>query len=262
MFIDPWGLAYRVSSNDLIAVDTGCGIYLGLPIEEFVPVITYNPYGGPIGESWEPKILWFNHLISYDKMSQGKYDAVKRMLEGKIDTSNQLERLDGLVTTAEFACNTVPFFDAAYKACYEKDLSGAAKSAAFEGGIYLISYGTVKIFNCALNKCAKLGTVVDDVAKQIPNKGIYEFPDLKAANKPYVGQSGNIPNRLQQHKQAGRLAPDVTPQVTPVQGGKTAREIAEHKRIQEITGGVPASKSNAVSNKRDPIGPNRKYLIE
>lgn len=47
-----------------------------------------------------------------------------------------------------------------------------------------------------------------------------------------------------------------------VTGGKTAREIAEHKRIQEITGNVPARYSNKVSNKVDPIGPNRRHLLE
>ena len=49
---------------------------------------------------------------------------------------------------------------------------------------------------------------------------------------------------------------------TEVPGGKTAREVAEHQRIQEKTGGVPASKSDRVSNKRDPIGPNRKDLLD
>jgi hypothetical protein len=44
----------------------------------------------------------------------------------------------------------------------------------------------------------------------------------------------------------------------PVGGGKTAREIAEHRRIQELTGGTRAANSPAVANKRDPIGPQRR----
>ena len=36
-------------------------------------------------------------------------------------------------------------------------------------------------------------------------------------------------------------------------GGKTAREVQEHLKIQEITGGVPARFSNRVVNKKDPI---------
>lgn len=90
--------------------------------------------------------------------------------------------------------------------------------------------------------------------------GRYEFPDKNAGDTPYVGQSSNIPGRLQQHEAAGRYTPG-TAVVTEVEGGKTAREIAEYLRIQEITGGVPARQSNAVSNRVDPIGPKRQYLI-
>jgi hypothetical protein len=87
--------------------------------------------------------------------------------------------------------------------------------------------------------------------------GIYEFPDQAAGGKPYVGQSGNISDRLQQHAASGRLKPG-TEATTPVPGGKAAREIAEHKRIQELTGGQRAKVSEAVSNKIDPIGPKRR----
>lgn len=91
--------------------------------------------------------------------------------------------------------------------------------------------------------------------------GIYEFPDQKAGGTPYVGQSGDLASRLKKHESTGRLKPG-TEATTDVAGGKTAREIAEHKRIQEITGGVPASKSDAVSNKIDPIGPKRQHLLD
>jgi RHS repeat-associated protein len=98
-------------------------------------------------------------------------------------------------------------------------------------------------------------------AKGIAKEGRYEFPDQAAGGTPYVGQSGNIPRRLGDHETAGRLKPG-TETATTVSGGKTAREIAEHKRIQEITGGVPASKSDKVSNKVDPIGPKRQDLLK
>jgi RHS repeat-associated protein len=94
-----------------------------------------------------------------------------------------------------------------------------------------------------------------------PKEGRYEFPDQAAGGTPYVGQSGNIPRRLRQHENAGRLTPG-TEETTEVVGGKTAREIAEHRRIQEITGGVPAGKSDKVTNKVDPIGPNRTHLLD
>jgi hypothetical protein len=91
-------------------------------------------------------------------------------------------------------------------------------------------------------------------------EGIYEFADKSADGATYVGQSGNVEKRLQTHAKAGRHEAG-TAQVTQVEGGRTAREVAEHQRIQEITGGVPAKDSPAVSNKRDPIGVKRKDLL-
>lgn len=66
--------------------------------------------------------------------------------------------------------------------------------------------------------------------------------------------------RLNQHEKAGRYAPG-SESAVEVPGGKTAREISEYRRIQEITGGVPASQSGKVSNKVNPIGPKRRHLL-
>jgi len=89
-------------------------------------------------------------------------------------------------------------------------------------------------------------------------EGIYEFMEN---GKKYVGQSGNIPKRLQQHLDSGKLDDINNVKRTQVLGGQTNREIAEHLRIQEITGGVPARFSNAVTNMKDPIGPARRHLL-
>jgi RHS repeat-associated protein len=94
-----------------------------------------------------------------------------------------------------------------------------------------------------------------------PKEGIYEFPDQVGGGTPYVGQSGDIPKRLATHEKAGRLLPG-TETTTPIEGGKTAREIAEHTRIQELTGGEPAKGSPNVTNKVDPIGPRRQHLLK
>jgi RHS repeat-associated protein len=91
-------------------------------------------------------------------------------------------------------------------------------------------------------------------------EGIYEFHDQTAQLKPYVGQSANVPNRLGQHVDAGRLIPG-TAKTTAVPGGKLAREIAEHNRIQQLTGGQRAKTSSAVANKCDPIGPKRRETL-
>jgi RHS repeat-associated protein len=112
-----------------------------------------------------------------------------------------------------------------------------------------------------LARIAKGADKASDAAKGAKTAGRYEFPDKKNGDKPYVGQSCNCERRLDQHQQAGRYEPG-TASVTPVEGGKTAREVSEHNRIQEITGGVPARQSDAVSNKVDPIGPARSHLLD
>ena len=110
-------------------------------------------------------------------------------------------------------------------------------------------------FGSKAKQLAKSRGVTNDV-----KEGIYEFTDT--AGKKYCGQSCNIPQRLKQHEKSGKLDPEQSVEITEVLGGKTTREIAEHKRIQEITGGVPARFSDKVSNKVDPIGPNRSHLLE
>ena len=90
-------------------------------------------------------------------------------------------------------------------------------------------------------------------------EGIYEFAEDGAT---YVGQSSNISKRLQQHVRSGRLDNVSEATTTEVLGGKTAREIAEHRRIQEITSGVPARQSASVTNNVDPIGPKRRNLLD
>lgn len=75
-------------------------------------------------------------------------------------------------------------------------------------------------------------------------------------------QIPQVNNILDQHVKSGKLDTNQSASTTEVLGGKTAREIAEHKRIQEITGGVPARFSDKVSNKVDPIGPNRRHLLD
>lgn len=94
-----------------------------------------------------------------------------------------------------------------------------------------------------------------------PKEGIYEFPDQASDGTTYVGQSEDIARRLNQHESAGRLEPG-TETTTPVPGGKTAREIAEHRRIQQLANGRRAKASSEVSNKRDPIGPARQHLLD
>lgn len=99
----------------------------------------------------------------------------------------------------------------------------------------------------------------DNVAKG--KSGIYAFPDQTTGGKTYVGQSGDLDKRLGNHESTGRLKPGTETKME-VAGDKTGREVAEHNRIQEIPGGNPASRSDAVSNKVDLIGPKRQHLLD
>lgn len=96
-------------------------------------------------------------------------------------------------------------------------------------------------------------------AKEV-KEGVYEFVD--STGKPYVGQTKDIPRRIKDHIKSGKLPEGTKVKTTEVKGGKTAREIAEHKRIQELTGGDPARRSPDVSSLRDPVGPARRHLLE
>lgn len=51
------------------------------------------------------------------------------------------------------------------------------------------------------------------------------------------------------------LKPWPKQKITPVEGGKTAREVAEQKRINEL-GGV-----TNLENKVNPIGPRRQHIM-
>ena len=91
-------------------------------------------------------------------------------------------------------------------------------------------------------------------------EGIYEV--VTREGLPYVGQSGNIDARLAAHVASAKITPEAAANATrtKVLGGKTAREVAEQQRINEITNGVGASHP-AIANQRNPIGPRRQHLL-
>jgi hypothetical protein len=90
---------------------------------------------------------------------------------------------------------------------------------------------------------------------RVIEEGIYEF--TATSGNLYVGQSGQITQRLLQHIRSGKLAAaDVTSvSRTEVLGGKTAREITEQRRINQL-GGIAN-----LENKVNPIGPARRHLL-
>ncbi len=94
-------------------------------------------------------------------------------------------------------------------------------------------------------------------AKAVPNEGIFVIRN--AADKVYVGQSGNITSRLGQHVSTGKFtqAEVDAAERFEVLGGKTAREIQEQLKLDSF-GGRDAS---GVLNKVNPIGDRRLSLM-
>jgi RHS repeat-associated protein len=102
---------------------------------------------------------------------------------------------------------------------------------------------------------APLAVVSISSKATVAEEGIYEFQ--AASGKTYVGQSGQISERLVQHLKSGKLAASDATAVarTEVLGGKTAREVAEQVRINKL-GGI-----ENLENKVNPIGANRQDLL-
>jgi RHS repeat-associated protein len=92
-------------------------------------------------------------------------------------------------------------------------------------------------------------------AKTAVKEGIYEF--VSETGEIYVGQSGRIGERLFKDHLGGKLLPENihTIKVREVLGGKTAREIQEQIRINEL-GGI-----GKLRNERNAIGPTRQHLM-
>jgi RHS repeat-associated protein len=105
------------------------------------------------------------------------------------------------------------------------------------------------------------GAVGKTAGEAVPKEGIYEGPDATAPGRRYVGQSGDIPNRLNQHEASGKFPEGTKVSTTEVKGGKTAREVAEHNRVQQL-GGVRSQPGSQTSNIRNPIGKNRQHLLK
>jgi RHS repeat-associated protein len=185
--------------------------------------------------------------------SVGTSELINAPVDGITNTVNGLRGLPGKIS------------DDVQKFADNPSVSGAFDLVEDAANVALLAKSAKSVHQQAQASLPTGGTVVYSgipIKRNAANKGgIYEFPDQKAGGTLYVGQSSNFISRLKKHESAGRLNRG-TEATTDVAGGKTAREIAEHKRIQEITGGVPASKSDAVSNKVDPIGPRRQHLLD
>ncbi len=108
---------------------------------------------------------------------------------------------------------------------------------------------------------AEGATAAGETGISVPKEGIYEGADATAPGRTYVGQSGDIPSRLAQHEASGKFPAGTKVTATEVTGGKAAREVAEHNRIQQ-RGGVRSKSGSQTSNIRNPIGKKRWHLLK
>jgi hypothetical protein len=65
---------------------------------------------------------------------------------------------------------------------------------------------------------------------------------------------------LGEHEASGKKEAGTEAKITPVPGGKTAREVAETKRIKEL-GGTASKEGSQTSNKRLPVSDRRMEKI-
>jgi len=134
------------------------------------------------------------------------------------------------------------------------DIGCAAAPFVPAVGLARHSAKIAKVFNKA-DDVADVTKAVDK-ASDAEKAGIYEFE--ATSGKTYVGQSKDVPNRLKQHARDGKITQENVEKakITPVEGNKTTREIAEQKRIKELGG-----KEN-LENKRNAIGKDREHLLK
>ncbi|OHB53420.1 MAG: hypothetical protein A2Y12_14585 [Planctomycetes bacterium GWF2_42_9] len=200
------------------------------------------------------KALEYDKQINSECAKAAAIGSLAGSAQGLLNTVNGVQ--DGAVSTANLAlgiwnssgaliCDKE--LDYIISPDWSKDVIVRESDIAHDVSKFLGGQGAITL--------ATAGTGSGQAVKHA-QQGIYEF--TAASGKTYVGQSANIPQRLMQHINNGKLlAKDVqTVKTTPITGGKIAREIAEQARIDRL-GGI-----KNLENVRNPIGPARSYLFK
>ncbi len=198
------------------------------------------------GNKYEPKSLnryvySFNNPFDYydvsgltgNKDDEGIYDQILRQTNEAIDEGREFEAILGIVSAM------------GYKAA--------------EGVLFLAGGAEIRVLK-SMTEIRAAASIISGAGKTLANEGIYEF--ISASGKKYVGQSGDIALRIEQHMASGKLLlkDKGTLKITEVLGGKTAREIAEQMKINNL-GGLFKDGIKNLENIRNPIGPARQYLL-
>lgn len=97
----------------------------------------------------------------------------------------------------------------------------------------------------------------------VPDGVVYSRIDLNGSVLPYGGQAQSYERYLERQIEHARAHPDADFEFTIGDRANPGVEldVAEHRYIQELTGGVRASKSPLVSNLKDPVGPARRPAL-
>jgi len=168
--------------------------------------------------------------------------------------NNPINFTDPLGLEVGFWEGLIPIWGSGKKA-YEDFECGRYGWALVNGALAVSDVFLVK---AAVTSVVKLGgnLLLKEVEEQAVKEGIYEF--TSTSGKTYVGQSGDIDRRLLEHIRADKVTEAEAARAVrqEVMGGKTAREIAEQRRIDEL-GGI-----RNLENKVNPIGPNRRHLLD
>jgi RHS repeat-associated protein len=148
---------------------------------------------------------------------------------------------------------------AAISKLWVKALSGRQITAsdnidAISGAVGMLPIVTGTAVAGKLVSIASRAEDATDAAKA--TEGVYEV--TAKSGKGYVGQSSNMPRRLSKHVSAGKITPEAAAnaKTTSVPGGKTAREVAEQKQINQ-RGGI-----GELENQRNPVGEKRRHLLD
>jgi RHS repeat-associated protein len=138
---------------------------------------------------------------------------------------------------------------------------GLAPAILFVGSAF-IAADIMRPNSIILNSIAESIVGVHNEKTGGDDAGVYEFPDAKEPGKVYVGQSGDVPRRIDEHEDSGKKEAGSPATVRPMPGSaKGEREKAEQERINEL-GGKKTVPGSETSNKVNPIGPRRQKTIE
>jgi RHS repeat-associated protein len=199
------------------------------------------------------KAIEFGKQTAADTINGGLKTAYNAVISGP-NTVNTVINAGLSLTGTSFRLQTYE---------YAQPETPGEKGAMLAGDIVLIYYAAKGA--SASTAGAEVGprgaasgtTAAENASKQ----GVYEFADAKQPGKTYVGQSSNMPGRLAQHEASGKRAPGSPASTAAVQGGKTAREVAEQRRINQL-GGTRSVPGSRTSNLRNPIGARRRAKVE